>query len=280
MICLTGDVHHMSLGTGNQAHCDITEAQTAQRFVELVAGAGVKVTLFVSGKCFAEEWDDVRPLCESPAVEIGGHNWSCLTPQLWHRAWNKLTGSYNGPAWYQRRDCARTIRIIEEKSGRRIRCWRNHMYMHGPHTERVLAGCGIRACSDGVRKAAVGPTWHETGLMLLPINVIPDHEHVYHAERTPEWVAWWVKRYGWSDDFGSESYSVERWCDLVLDGLRQNEARGALSCAIIHPITMYLCDRFASFRRILDFVRTCETATMGEIHDREAARRGASRERP
>ena len=28
-ICLTGDLHHMSLGTGNQLHCDITEIQTA-----------------------------------------------------------------------------------------------------------------------------------------------------------------------------------------------------------------------------------------------------------
>ena len=30
MICLTGDLHHMSLRTGNQAHCDITELKVAK----------------------------------------------------------------------------------------------------------------------------------------------------------------------------------------------------------------------------------------------------------
>ena len=39
MICLTGDIHHMSLRTGNQAHCDITEAQVAQRYLKMLEEA-------------------------------------------------------------------------------------------------------------------------------------------------------------------------------------------------------------------------------------------------
>src|SRR4029078_10350992 len=127
------------------------------------------------------------------------------------------------------------------------------MYMHGPGTERVLASCGIRLCSDGVRAAAMGPEWHPAGLYNFPLHVIPDHEHIYHAERTPAWVERWVRRYHWSDDFGPGSYPVEQWADIVLDNLVRNEERGAVSNMLIHPITLYLADGFKSFARILDF---------------------------
>jgi hypothetical protein len=276
MICLTGDIHHMSLKTGNQAHCDITEAQVAQRYLKMLEEAGVNVTFFVSGKCFAEEWSDIKPLCDSPNVEIGGHNWDCFEHKLWHRACNRLLGSYNGPAWAQRLDAQKTIDIVRRKTGRPLRCWRNHMYMHGKYTEGVLAGCGLLVCSDGVRKAADGPERHASGLLNFPINVIPDHEHLYHAERTREWVEWWIRRYNWSDDFGSLSYDVEEWTEIVLEGLRQNEARGAVSNVLIHPITLYLCDRFRSFQRILEFLSTHETVHMGTLCERTVATMGTT----
>lgn len=267
-ICLTGDLHHTSLGTGNQKHCDITELQTAQRYLRLLEEANVRATFFISGKCFAEEWDDARVLCDSPLIEVGGHNWDCFEPQLFHRLSKKILGSYNGPAWYQRRDCQRTIEIIRRKTGRTIRTWRNHMYMHGCYTEAALAACGIAICSDAVKKAGAGLEWHEAGIYNFPINIIPDHEHLYHAERTPEWVDWWIRRYRWSDDFGPHSYSIEEWTDLVLEGLRQNEARGVVSNLIIHPITMYLCDRFQSFQRILEYIAARETIWVTDLYER------------
>jgi hypothetical protein len=265
VICLTGDLHHMSLGTGNQAHCDRTEIQVARRYLDMIAEAGVKVTFFVSGRSFAEEWNDLEPICSHPLVELGGHNYSCFKPDLWHRAWNKITKSYNGPAWYQRWDARRTIDIIRRRTGFRIRSWRNHMYMHGPHTERSLASCGLEVCSDGVDRYSPGPRWHSDGIFNFPINIMPDHEHLYHAERTPEYVDWFVKRYGWRDDYGSESYQVEEWTDRVVEELQQHEAQGVLSNMLIHPITLYLCDRFQSFRRILDVLSTANTVHVGEV---------------
>ena len=44
MICLTFDIHHDSLGTGNQHHCDITEIQTAQIAHKLISEAKIKGT--------------------------------------------------------------------------------------------------------------------------------------------------------------------------------------------------------------------------------------------
>lgn len=263
MICLTGDIHHSSLRTGNQQHCDISEIQVARRYLKLLSRAQVRTTFFISGKCFVEEWDELSPICDHPLVEVGGHNYSCFCPESWHRFWNRAIGSYNGPAWYQELDVRRTMRAIRQRTGKTVRCWRNHMYMHGPHTERVLQRCGVEVCSDGVSRQG-RPERHSTGLINFPINIIPDHEHLYHAERTPEWVDRWVERYNWSDDFGSRSYYIDEWTDLVLAGLRYNEQRGIVSNLIIHPITMYLCDEFRSFERILHFIADRQTVHMGD----------------
>ena len=265
MICLTGDLHHASLGTGNQRHCDISEIQVAQRYLNLLEKSDVKVTFFISGKSFVEEWEDLKPICQHPLVEMGGHNWNCFTPMLWHRVSNKLFRNYNGPRWYQRWEVRKTIQVAGDRTGERLRFWRNHMYMHGRHTDGVLADEGFLVCSDGVKKQSA-PERFRDGYYNFPINVIPDHEHLYHAERTREWVDAWVKRYNWSDDFGSASYEVEEWTDLVIQQLEENEANGVISNMIIHPITLYLCDRLKSFQRILDFLKDHETVHLSEVH--------------
>lgn len=269
MICLTGDIYHSRMRTGNQKAYDIAELQVAQRYLQLLEEANVKVTFFVTGKAFADEWHNLKWICDHRLVSIQGHTYYGFLPEWWHRGWKKLTGNYNGPSWYQRWDVQKTIAIIQAKTGRRITCWRNHMYMHGLHTDRILADCGIRLCSDGVDRNAIGPRWISTGLYDFPINVIPDQEHLYHAERTPEWVDGWVKRYNWSDDFGSKSYHIEEWTELVLECLRLNEQRGAISNMIIHPITMYLCDRFKSFEKILAFLANRRTMFLEDLihHD-------------
>ena len=272
MICLTGDIHPMSLRTGNQAACDMTEVRVAQRYLNLLEEAGVKVTFFITGKCFAEEWQDLQPICEHPLVEVGGHTYYCFKPALWHRAWKKINGSYNGPAWYQRWETNKTVQIIRQRCGKTVRCWRNHMYMHGPFTERVLKACGITICSDGVNRTSNGPVWHPAGIFNFPLNVMPDHEHLYHAERTPEWVARWVRRYNWSDDYGSRSYYVEAWTDLVLRELEEHEQAGVLSNMLIHPITLYLCDRLESFKRVLAFLADHQTVHMREVAEAALAK--------
>jgi len=274
-VCLTGDLHHASLRTGNQAHADRSEIDIAAHYTERLREAGVKVTYFVSGRAMEEEWPSLQPICDSPNVEIGGHNYSCFTPPLAHRVFKKVMGSYNGPRFVQRRDALRTVAAIENRTGKRIRAFRNHMYMHGPGTEAVLASCGIDVCSDGVRAASTGPEWHEGGLYNLPINVIPDHEHLYHAERTRDWVDQWQRRYGFSDDFGSQSYEVEEWTDLVLSQLHANAERGVISTMLIHPITLYLCDRFRAFTRILDVLTRAETGFVSQTLPRSRSTQAA-----
>lgn len=265
MICLTGDLHHMSLNTDNQKHCDITEMQTAILFLNLLEDYDVKMTYFITGKSFEEEWSSVKRVAFNPLIEVGGHNYDAFERVLFHRVWNKLTKNYNGPKWYQRNDALKTIEIIKEKTGQNIQVWRNHMYMHGANTEEVLFDSGIKICSDGVKKDSNTPTLHETGIYNFPINIIPDHEHLIHAERTPKWIETWQKRYNWSDDFGKDSYYIEQWTDMVLEQLKQREEKGLVSNLIIHPITMYLCDKFVQVQRILEYIATRQTVHMSEL---------------
>ncbi len=265
MICLTGDLHHMSLGTGNQKHSDISELRTAQLYLDILREHGVRVTFFISGLCFVEEWQDLEPIVKDRLVEMGGHNYNCFKPELWHRICKKFLGSYNGPRWYQQLDTRWTVSAAFRRTGKTIKIWRNHMYMHGPYTEKVLASNGIILISDGVKKDATGPVWDDRGIWSFPINIIPDHEHIYHAERTKEWVAWWQKRYNWSDDFGPESYEVGEWADMVLEQLEANEERGIVSNVIIHPITMYLADGFKSAKRIIEYMATRKSVHISEV---------------
>ncbi len=265
MICLTGDLHHKSLKTLNQKHCDITEMQTARAFLKCLEKHKVKMTCFITGKSFLQEFDDVSQIIHNPLIKIGGHNYDAFENEFLHRVWNKLTKNYNGPKWVQKRDVLKTMDIIYKMSGKEIKVWRNHMYMHGINTEEVLYKAGIKICSDGVLKNSYGLQKHTSGLYNLPINIIPDHEHLIHAERTPKWIEAWRKRYKWSDDFGSKSYYINEWCKMVLKQLKENEKKGLLSNLIIHPITMYLCDKFEKVEDILAYISSCENIHMSKL---------------
>ena len=265
MICLTADLHHMSLKTGNQMHSDKTEISLALEFVRMMEARDIKGSFFITGRSFDEEWDTLEPIVQSPNIEIGGHNYEAFKPELLHRIWNKLTKNYNGPYLYQYYDTKKTIDIIYSKTGKVINIWRNHMYMHGENTQKILGSLGINVCSDGVEKENFDLKEDSTGVYNLPINIIPDHEHLIHAERTPQWIKKWQERYNWSDDFGADSYYIEEWAKLVLEQLKENEAKGKLSVMIIHPITMYLADGFKAVKTILDYIATRESVFMGDL---------------
>ncbi len=254
-IFLSADLHHQSLNTGNQQHSDLLELETAEIFCDLLNRENIRYTLFFTGRCFVEHPELSIKLAQDKNSSVGGHGWNGFQPELWHRICKKILGSYNGPYWYQSYDVKRTKSIIEHFSGKTVNVWRNHMYMHGPNTESVLSKNAIKLCSDGVKKDQHQPKLHPTGICNYPLNIMPDHEHIYHAERTVEWVEHWQRRYQWSDDFGSESYPIEQWCDLVLAQIDDAVANNHDINMLIHPITMYLADDFKSLKRIIEKIK-------------------------
>jgi hypothetical protein len=245
-VCLTGDVHHMGMGTRDQDHLDGTEVEAAIEYAEIAADHDVPVTLFCTGKCIAEAPALMRDLAAMDHVELAGHDyWAFTTPV--HDAWRALgkvtggrVGSWNGPRPFQAYEIRKTVAAFEEL-GVRIASWRDHAYRHDRHTADLLAANGITHFSDAVEPE--GCVRREGDLTVVPINTPPDHEHVYHAFRTPEFVA--------GDDFvgpfGSESRAPAAWVDWVLEQVDEHVARGNVATVLAHPACMKLADDFAAF---------------------------------
>jgi len=244
---------------------DKTELQVTQLFLKLLEKYNVKATMFLTGKCFTEEWKDVAPVCNHSLVEIGGHNYFCFRPPIIHRVWNKAFNNYNGPFLYQYYDIKKTKKCIFKRTGIKITSWRNHMLRHGPNTEKILSKLKFKFCADEVNPSGSGPVRHKAGIYNFPINIIPDYDHIYHADRTEQWVKGWVNRYKYVDEFGTESYYIDQWTDIVLNQLRQKVADNITVNMIVHPITMYICDRFVNIERIIKFIGSNQNCFYSEL---------------
>jgi hypothetical protein len=234
--CLTGDVHHMSLETRDQEYMDRTELEAAIVYAEIAAEYDVSVTLFVTGKAAEEEPERVKRLAAMENVEIGGHNyWAFDT--LIHKGWRGLTGSWNGPRPFQRLEIRKTIETFAEL-GIEITSWRDHAYRHDRHTAELLSEAGITHFSDVVEPD--GEVREENGLTVVPINTPPDHEHIYHAFRTPEFV----EENEFEGPFGEESVEVGEWVEWVLEVI---SAKQCASTVLAHPACMWLADELDRF---------------------------------
>jgi peptidoglycan/xylan/chitin deacetylase (PgdA/CDA1 family) len=248
-VCLTGDVHHMGMETRDQEHLDGTEIEAAIEYAEIAAEHDVPVTLFCTGKCVAEAPDLMADLAAMDHVELAGHNYWAFTTPI-HDAWRALgkvtggrVGSWNGPQQFQAYEIRKTIAAFESL-GVRISSWRDHAYRHDRHTARLLAANGVTHFSDAVEPD--GRVRQEGDLTVVPINTPPDHEHVYHAFRTPEFVA--------DDDFegpfGTESRDPDAWVEWVLEHVRDCSADGRTATVLAHPACVKLADGFEAFERL------------------------------
>ena len=261
MIVLTGDVHHQSLGTNDQRHSDLDEVTASTRYVEIAERYGLSVTLFVTGRAAIEHRDELAGLAAHPSVEIGGHTFNAYRLPLWKRPLKRLSRSAHGFRGWQRSEIEQTRRVLSALSGRPVTSWRNHAYLSDQHTPALLWEAGIRGWSDLVDPTASGPRPGPAGLMVLPINVMPDHEHLYHAHRTVSWVRRWQRRYGFFDGFGSESWTPSQWADQVATRSLQISDAGGVATILAHPLCQYLADGFRAFEALCRRLRRCRSVT-------------------
>ncbi|WP_271967813.1 polysaccharide deacetylase family protein [Halorubrum ezzemoulense] len=235
---------------------DRTEVEAAIEYAEIAAEYDVPVTLFVTGKAAEEEPERVKRLAAMENVEIGGHNyWAFDT--LVHKGWRGLTGSWNGPRPFQRWEIRKTIETFAEL-GIEITSWRNHAYRHDKHTASLLSEAGIKHFSDVV--APKGEVREEDGLTVVPINTPPDHEHVYHAFRTPSFVA----GSDFEGPFGEEAHAVEEWLDWILEYIEEHNESGLVAVVLAHPSCMSLADEIESFEDLCKLAR--EQYSPAKIH--------------
>lgn len=247
MICLTGDVHHMTMRTSDQTRLAGTEASAALDYAEIAAAKGIKVTLFATGRSVVEETPVFREIGRVPGVELGGHGHRGRRPRwLYELGFRRALGQANGPPSFEAREIGRTVRAFREGLGRDIRSWRDHAYRRGPRTYRLLAAAGVVAVSDEPADGSAAPR-RVDGLVSLPINVWPDHDCLAHGRyagalprRVREAAPWLPERY----------LAAGEWLAAVLGQVDRIERRGGLATLLVHPACMGVLDGFATFRRL------------------------------
>jgi peptidoglycan/xylan/chitin deacetylase (PgdA/CDA1 family) len=262
MICLTGDIHHMSLRINEQGFIpgDDSELRIAVRYLRLAEEAGVKLTFYLTGRTLEEEWPECQPLAGSALVEIGGHTFAGLPRSPWSALRARLTGRptishsfSHGSYARQLRDVRRMIEAARRRTGRRILSWRSHGLVADRNTQPILARCGVRFISDELSWDKLLPEKTAAGLISHPLNVIMDHDHLFHAHRTPEYVRRQQQRWTLTQDPTRESFPIEEWGELVMRQVSAIESRGGLATVLMHPLCMFTADRFRTARRLLAF---------------------------
>lgn len=248
MICITGDVHQASFDNEEQSYLEKSELRTALEYQDVVERYGLRNTLFLTGKAVDEEPAVARRLATSPGLEVGGHTWAAFRPRFLHRVFGALGHTY-GPRWFQAWDVRRTRRRISDVTGSPVVSWRTHAYLSNTDTRHVLRNQGVELVSDTVTPREQGPSTDETGLTSLPINTLPDHEHVFHGPRSTDDVA-----EDWSDEFTAESFEVEEWVERVKSQIRAIECDDGVATVLAHPSCMAIADCFAAFERLCAWI--------------------------
>lgn len=270
----------MSLRTNDQRYLvgPPTETQVAVQYANLAAEYGLKLTLYVTGKTFAEELDDLRPLLDNPLVEIGGHTYEGLPQRPLTAWWYRIRGMTppshgysHGSRRQQKRDILRTRDIIRRHTGQDMLSWRSHGLVADEHTYPLLAECGVQYISDEINNTKLHPERIESGLTSHAMNVIPDHDHLYHAHRDEEFVRQARLRGYGRDCFGDDSYTCDQLADLirqqVIDIEQRKDAAGPepVATVLMHPVCQYLADDFTAARKLFAFFADYQTIWAREI---------------
>jgi len=274
MICLTGDIHHSSLKTKEQKFLSNqeTEVKITLRFLKIIEKYGIKVTFFITGKTFDEEWDDLKDIVSSKLVEVGGHTYNGIPAGQLYKMWCRITKGYTpthspnyGTPFKQKIDIKRTLDIVKRKTGSDLISWRSHGYIHDNNTYRILFNIGVKLVSDQISASILYPYKIKDGLISVPINVIPDHDHIYHAHRNVSFVEK-AKASGYGkDDFGIDSYDVKTWGEIVKKQVAEIDSKNGLATILMHPLCMYLSDEFKTAEQLLKFLSKFNTIWMKDI---------------
>jgi hypothetical protein len=277
MICLTGDTHHDGLDTNEQLwmreNGDLnSEVDITAQYVKLCEKHNVKCTIYVTGRTFSQQWDKFEPVANSPICEVAGHTFAALPrPRLSRlRAWLKREvscshanshGSYRA----QNRDVKKMCDIAYQYLSKPIVSWRSHGLVHDENTNTILFKHGIRFISDELNWDKLHPETTPSGLISHPMNVIMDHDHIYHAHRTHEYVEKQMKNWNYTSDPTQESYDIAAWGDILIEQVGKIDEAGGVATVLIHPVCMHAADGFKTFERVLEVFSKSKTIFAREV---------------
>jgi len=276
MICLTGDIHHSSLKTNEQIYLqkyyDTTEIKIAVEYLKIIEEFNIKYNFYITGKIFFKEWENLKPITKSNLIEIGGHTYRGLPRTFFSRIKSFMTKTpaishslHHGSYSKQKRDVLKTIDIINNRTGKKIVSWRSHGLVYDKNTYKILKEAGIKYISDDPDWNKIRPEITREGLISHPINIIMDHDHIYHAHRNIEYVEKQKIHWTLKMDPIKESYTIEEWAKIVKTQVEKIEKKGGLATVLMHPVCMYTADGFKTARELFHFFSSFKCIWVSEI---------------
>ncbi len=255
MICLTGDVHQRSYRGTDTPFSSCTEVELAQKYAEIAGRYGIRVTFFLTGKACLEEPIGVKTIAQMAHCEIGGHTFAAFRDP-WSRIYRKIFRTPWGNESHQRRDIAKTIETIQSVTGKRISAWRNHSYIQTVETPRLLASAGISWVTDEVNPTKGSWETIFQDLQSLPINVLPDHEHLLHGK-------YQVGKAKPSQLMGR--VSIDEWVKQVKTEIQAIVEAGGIATILAHPLCMEVADGMVGFEELCRFLHPFPNCWVSDV---------------
>jgi len=255
MVCLTGDVHQQSYRGTDTPFSPRTEVELAGKYCDIAGKYGIKVSLFCTGRACKEESQSVKNLAALPHCEMGGHTFAAFRDPL-SRIFKKVYGTPWGTTAHQLRDIQRTIASIQQVTGQRIQTWRNHSYVRTADTDRLLESCGICVVSDEVSDSKTSVEWLNPNFRSVPMNVLPDHEHVLHGK---------YQHGKTRPDRLKRRVTIPEWAELVKARIRDICDHGGTATILAHPLCMEIADGMKIFEDLCQYIQQYPTVWISEV---------------
>ena len=261
IVCLTGDVHHMSLKTRDQSFLRRTEANAAEIYAKICEKNGIQATLFLTGKLISQEKKTTNTLAEMDHLELGGHGFDGFQPRIFYKLSYRLLGRKNGPRIWQRQQVGKTLRLLESLKGDRVLSWRNHALRHDINTPEILREFGIEFWSDIVKREEFAP-YYASGLVCVPINTIMDHDTMVHGRQTKKSMAVAAQQ---GKIAKRDICSPEEWLNKVLCDVDAITQKGGVATILAHPACMEIANGFETFKTLCNELKALNCLKMGSL---------------
>jgi len=120
---------------------------------------------------------------------------------------------------------------------------------------------GIQCFSDIASPKYIGP-FEKDSLYYIPINVLPDHDYVYHNGRLQ---GTFDESILLSTEFKTKAMAIDEWLKSVKVQVAKIIKAGGLATLLVHPACMEVCDNFKIFEKLCQFVSQYKTLCMKEV---------------
>ena len=249
----------MSLRTIDQSFMIGTEQEAALEYARIAENYDIKVSFFISGKAVREQTDIIRSLSKMRNIELGGHNFNCFKPRYFYAACTRLLNLTNGPASLQCWEIRKTKKTFRKLLGIDLNIWRNHGYRQDKNTYRLLSTNNIRIVSDDVGPQYTGAYLVYPNLWSLPVNVLPDHDHLIHGALTGTQNI--LKR----SLFNGKLYSADNWLEILKNKTEALLKSKCTATYLIHPCCMKIIDDFKTFNAFCKYISKFKSYFVSEV---------------